>query len=207
MNGHAWEAVEKRIRARSDAGDLRGGVTLALREYGPWILGYLRALLRDEDAGYEVFCQFSEDLWRGLPGFRWESSFRTWAYRLAYHAAMRHLRSPHRRPGRNLPLSRVPDLSRLQEQVRSSTKEFRKTEVKDAFARLRETLTPEEQSLLTLRLDRNMRWEEIARVMLSPEEIASPEAVRKRAAALRQQFRRLKTRLGKLALEHGLVSE
>jgi len=205
MNGHAWDAVERRIRARFDAGDLRGGVTVALQEYGPWLLGYLNVLVRDEDGAFEAFCEFSEDLWKGVARFRWESAFRTWAYRLAYHAAMRHLRSPHRRPGRNLPLSRVPDLSGLQEQVRSSTKEFRKTEVKDAFARLRETLTPEEQSLLTLRLDRNMRWEEVAGVMLSPEESPSPEAIRRQAAALRQQFHRLKTLLGRLAAEQGLV--
>ncbi|MFH1532100.1 MAG: sigma-70 family RNA polymerase sigma factor [Pseudomonadota bacterium] len=195
MEGHAWEAVETRIRACCDAGDLRGGVTVALQEYGPWLLGYLNALVKDEDGAFEAFCEFSEDLWKGVSGFRWGSAFRTWAYRLAYHAAMRHLRARHRRRGRQVPLSRVEALSRLQVQVRSSTRIEQRTGVKDAFTKLRESLSPEEQSLLTLRLDRNMAWDEIARVMQEEEGPVDAESLRRRASAVRQQFCRLKGRL------------
>ncbi|MBM4373333.1 MAG: sigma-70 family RNA polymerase sigma factor [Deltaproteobacteria bacterium] len=202
MDARAWEAVEQRIRAGFDEGDFRGGVTVALQEYGPWLLGYLNVLLKTEDEAFEVFCQFSEDLWKGVAGFRWESAFRTWAYRLAYHAAMRHLRAGHRRPARNVPLSRIQELSRLQAEVRTTTRNFLRTEVKDELARLRETLSPEEQSLLTLRLDRGMSWEEIARVTLAEGDAADPAALRRQAAALRQQLCRLKTRLA-AALRQG----
>lgn len=75
--------LEPRLLALLDAGDLSGAATEALRGYGPQVLGYLTAVLRDEDDAHDVFSQFAEDLWRGLPGFRRESSIRTWAFRLA----------------------------------------------------------------------------------------------------------------------------
>ncbi|HET8733590.1 MAG TPA: sigma factor, partial [Anaeromyxobacteraceae bacterium] len=73
--------LEPRILARLDQGDLPGAATEALRGYGPQVLGYLNAVLRNEDDAHDVFSQFAEDLWKGLAGFRRESSVRTWAFR------------------------------------------------------------------------------------------------------------------------------
>src|SRR5574340_434197 len=82
-----------------DAGDHRGAAEVVMRDLGPQILGYLTSVLRnDADAG-EVFSQFAEDLWRGLPGLRGDCPLRVWAYRLAWHAAARPLRDPYRARG------------------------------------------------------------------------------------------------------------
>jgi RNA polymerase sigma-70 factor (ECF subfamily) len=89
--------LEPRILALLDGGDISGAATEALRGYGPQVLGYLTAVLRDEDDAHDVFSQFAEDLWRGLPGFRRESAVRTWAFRLAWHAASRYARDPYRK--------------------------------------------------------------------------------------------------------------
>ena len=62
-----------------------------MSDYGPQILGYLTSILRNDADAAEVFSQFTEDLWRGLPGFRGECPVRVWAYRLAWHAAARRL--------------------------------------------------------------------------------------------------------------------
>ena len=46
-----------------DAGDLHRAATEALRMYGPAILKYLRSILGEDEAAYEVFSEFSENLW------------------------------------------------------------------------------------------------------------------------------------------------
>jgi RNA polymerase sigma-70 factor (ECF subfamily) len=69
-----------------DAGDPPGAATVAVRGYDPQILGYLRAVLRDEDAAAEGFSRFAEGLWKGIGGFRGDASALTWAYRVAWGA-------------------------------------------------------------------------------------------------------------------------
>ena len=75
------------------------------------------------------------------------------------------------------------------------------------MASLREKLTPEEQTLLILRVDRQMSWRDIATVMHDEEAGEPDEAELKRnAAALRKRFERVKNNLRELAREQGLVS-
>lgn len=197
----ARAAAEERIRARHAAGDLAGATTLAVETYGPEVFGFLHALARDEDVAAEAFSTFAEDLWKGLPRFRWESSLRTWTYALARNALHRVRRDPARRAGRLVPLSDVGGVSGLAAAVRSVTSPHLRTEVKDAFARLREELDPDDHALLILRVDRKLSWREIARAM--PDE--QGDDGEKRAATLRKRFERAKAQLRELALAHGLL--
>lgn len=178
-----------------DAGDLQSAAAAIMRGYGPAILGYLAALARDEDRADDVFSQFSEDLWRGLPAFRRDASVRTWVYKLAWHAWLRQERDAFRRHGRPLMSEEV---SRLAAVVRSTTALHLKSEAKDAVARLREQLTPAEQSLLVLRIDRGLPWSEVASVMSTPE-------VRLDSATVAKRFQRVKDKLRKLAEDAGLL--
>src|SRR4051812_38698238 len=139
------EGLEAAIARLLETGDLASVAAAMMRGYGPEILAYLTALARDEDRAEDAFSQFSEDLWRGLPGFRRDASARTWLYRLAWHAWLRQNRDAFRRRARPL-LSE--EMSRLAAEVRSSTAFHLKSEAKDAVARLREQLSPAEQSLL-----------------------------------------------------------
>ena len=163
MMGDARMELERRLRALHLAGDMGATATLVIREYGPEVLGLLVAVLRNHDEAAEVFAEFCEDLWAGLPRFRWESSMRTWAYTLARHAAHAFRRDPHRR--RRVPLSQHPEVAELEAQVRTTTVTYLRSEVKDHVSRLRESLDPDEQTLLVLRIDRQMSWNEIAVVM------------------------------------------
>ena len=63
---------EARVKQLLAAGDHRGAATLALREHGPKILGYLQVTLRDEADAADAFSVFAENLWRGLDGWRGE---------------------------------------------------------------------------------------------------------------------------------------
>ena len=181
--------LETKIRAAHDTGDLTQAATLAIEGYGPEILGYLAAISTNINDAGEAFSDFSEDLWRGLPEFRWQSTFRTWAYVLARHAMYRKTRSKRRL----VPLSSAP-ISQIEQQVREKTLAHLRTEVKDRFAALRQSLSPDDQTLLVLRIDRDMSWDDIATVL------------QKKAPALRKRFERVKERLRALAEAEGLLT-
>lgn len=182
------------VDALLEQGDLHGAATHAIRTLGPRIHGYLRAVLRDEGDAAEAFAGFAEDLWRGLPRFRRECAFDTWAFKLAWRAALHVKDDAYRRRGRRLETSHA---SRLADEVRrTSVLEVERQSA--ALEKLRAALTPEERSLLVLRIDQRLAWEEVAAVM-------SADGAPIEAGALRKRFERLKDRLAKLAAEQGLT--
>lgn len=187
------EEREDAIRIRFDAGDLRGAITAAIEGYGPELFGFLNGLTRDRDRAADVFGATCERLWRGLPRFRWDSPFRVWAYAIARNEFLRSLR---RRSGEGprVPLSGLT--SALVEQVRSTTPAHRSPAVLDAFVRIRAQLDPDDHILLGLRIDREMSWPEIAKVLGGDD-----ADVERDAATLRKRFERLKQKLRELTLE------
>lgn len=172
-------------------------ITLALQLYGTELLGFLRAIARDDDLAADAFAELSIDLWRGLPAFRWASSLRSWAYVIARNTLNELRRDPGRRGDRNLPLSVAPDVAQA---LRTATREIQRTEVKDELRELREQLDAEEHELLLLRLDRRLSWKEIARITG-----ATDDDVDTRAASLRKKYERAKERLKRLVVARGLV--
>jgi RNA polymerase sigma-70 factor (ECF subfamily) len=167
---------------------------LVLRELGPEILAFLRALLRDEDDAQDAFQSFAEDVWTGLPSFRWESSLRTWAYRLAANQARNQRRDAWRRKGRRLA---TEEYSHIAEEVRSGSK-LRDERQRRTLDLLREELDLDDRALLVLRLDRKLTWDEVAQVLSSEGPPVAPNSMAKR-------FERLKDRLGTAARKKGLV--
>jgi RNA polymerase sigma-70 factor (ECF subfamily) len=186
---------EAKVLASLDAGDVKGAATEAIRGYGPQVLGYLTAVLKDEDDARDVFSQFAEDLWRGLPGFRRECSLRAWAFKVAWHAASRHARDPYRR--RHRPIL-TTEASKIAASVRSTMSTYAPGGRADRLLKLREALDPEEQTLLILRVDKGLSWEDVAQVL-------STEGTPVASAALRKRFERLKDKLARLAKEQGLL--
>ena len=191
------EALERTIADHLAAGNLAAAATAALQGLGPQILGYLSATLRDDDIAYDVFGQFSEELWKSIATFRGESSFKTWAYKLVMHAIGRHRRDPYRNRGRAI---QSAEISAIADDIRSKTPKFKQTEIKDRFARLRESLDPADQTLLFLRIDQGLAWNEVAAIMSAEGEPVEP-------AALRKRLERAKERLKKLAADDGLLGE
>ncbi len=188
-------APEERIRELAARGDLQPAATEAIRWLGPEILGYLAAMVKSEADAAEVFSQFAEDLWRGLPGFRWDSSLRTWAYRIAYHAAARFARDPYRQRGQRFETTMA---SRIADDVRRSSV-LRQDQREQQLAALRAELDPDERTVLILRLDRGLSWREVAEVLAAQGEAPPDEA------ALRKRFERIKDKLGKKARQAGLI--
>jgi RNA polymerase sigma-70 factor (ECF subfamily) len=194
---------EQQIRAAFDAGRMQEAATAVLSAYGDEILSFIHSRLRDRADSDEAFAMFAEDLWSGLPAFGWRSSVRTWAYTLARNATIRYASAHNRRAARNLPLSCPDAVAELVERVRDTTECYKRTAVKDHFRALREQLDLEDQSLLILRVDRNMSWRELAQALSGTVDL--DEAVIERdSARLRKAFERVKRELKRLSEAGGL---
>ncbi len=187
------------LSLESKAADLVGqglvkeAATLVIQVLGPEILGYLRAVLRDEDRAGDAFSKFAEGVWRGLVGFRGDSSLRVWCYRIAWNKVAEQRRDPYLLRRERFATSMI---SRVAGNVFATTA----AEVErrsDALQRLRAQLEPEEQTLLTLRVDRKLTWREVA-------EVLAVEGAPVDEAALRKRFERLKGNLARAAREAGL---
>lgn len=193
------DADEQEVRRLVEDGELDKAVHAALKAYEPELRKWIKKLAGAE-ATDDVFAIFCEDLWKGIEKFRWESSFQTWAYCLARNAAYRHLKSR----GREHMLGESM-LFDLPHKEISQTQPWLRSEVRSGFTRLREQLTAEEQTMLVLRVEREMSWEEIARVASSDGPPLTTAEIQKKAGAMRQHFKRLKARLRKLAAQQGLL--
>jgi RNA polymerase sigma-70 factor (ECF subfamily) len=200
------EALEQRIRSYCEAGDKKRAATALLEGYGRELLGFLISRLRDRDAASEVFSQFTEDLWRGLDGFRWQCSARVWSYTLVRHAASHYVKDARKRQGRNAPLSRAGPLSAIEQKIRTATIAAARTEARSRVAQLRESLPIEDQTLLILRVNRKLDWKEIAQVMVYEGEVVSDAALQKEAVRLRKRYQLAKDKLRSMALEQGLIT-
>lgn len=175
-------------------GERDAAATVAIETLGPAILGYLRALHGDPDDAQDAFQLWAEDVWKGVASLRSGASLRGWAYRIAFHASSRFRRDAWRRRRERLQTSAA---SRIAASVVPSATLGGRDERLDILGK---DLEPEDRTLLLLRLDLGMSWEEIAGVLAREGADLGP-------AALRKRYQRLKERLGALAREKGLVGD
>jgi RNA polymerase sigma-70 factor (ECF subfamily) len=188
--------VEDEIRARCDASDIDGAVAVAVTHYGDELFGFLNGLARERTQAEDAFSSTCERIWRGLAAFRWDSTFRVWAYRVARNEFLRTTREG-ARARKQIPISEIASVQQAIDRIHSTTPAHQRSEVKERFAQLREQLDPEDHMLLGLRIDRKMAWVDIAKVLTPTAE----EPTARDLAALRKRFERLKTRLRALASE------
>lgn len=182
--------VEEQIASAMAAGDHRAAATELIRGYGPRILGYLNVLLRNDLDAADAFSLFAEQVWRGMPSFAGRSSARTWAFKAAWSAAMKVRDDAWRRLGRRLDTG---EASRLAEDVRTRTG-IRYERQRAELEALRAMLSDEDQTLLVLRLDQELTWDEVSEVLSQDGPAVDP-------AALRKRFERIKQRLAQIIRE------
>ncbi len=188
--------LDVRVRALCEAGDLRGAATAVLQGLGGDVLRVLMARFRDEQTSGEVFSRFAEDLWVALPSFQFRCSVRAWVFTLARNAGNRYLARDLKKERLGVPLSQAPLAGEL-ERVRTATQAHLRTENKDRVSELRAQLSEEDQLIVTLRIDRQLDFREIALVTLgdvdaSAEQVARETArVRKRVQLVKDKLRRM----------------
>lgn len=68
------EVIERGVADAIRRGRFDEAASVGLRGYGPEILGFLVAI--GPSTAEDAFSQFCEDMWRALPAFRAQASFR-----------------------------------------------------------------------------------------------------------------------------------
>jgi RNA polymerase sigma-70 factor (ECF subfamily) len=200
-----WEKrgeLERNIQERCGQGQVMEAREGVLVGYGPEIMRLMASVLHDYERSRAAFELFSERLLRELPAFRWECSFRTWAYRLAREACYQVMHAPSggkQAAGVPAPLDEVP-------RPRVASRPWQRTSVEERFRALRESLAPQERMLLLLRVDQRLTWPEMARVMFDGDGPLTEDALERKAVDLRQQFQHIKSHLRTLAMEEGLIA-
>lgn len=185
--------IDDEVRAACERGDHAAAAGVIVRVHKSEIVAYLGSLTRDHhQLLQDAFSCWCEDIMRGLPGFRFAASVRTWSYTLARHAAARCIRDDQRRV-RRLAGADVPvDIAAV---VRSETADYLRTAMKDRLAQVRAELADDERELLYLRVDRQIAWREIEAIVRAPGDPDDEAARRRREQALRKRFETLKRRI------------
>jgi RNA polymerase sigma-70 factor (ECF subfamily) len=182
--------IETRVTSLLAGGEYRSAATEVIRGYGPRALGYLHRLLGNETDAADAFSLFAEQVWRGMPNFEGRSSVKTWAFKAAWSAAMKVRDDAWRRLREGLPSSAA---SHLADEVRTNTA-IRFETLRQELEVLRSELTAEDQTLLALRLDQELTWEEVAEVLSIEGRVVDP-------ATLRKRYERIKARLATIVRE------
>lgn len=192
------EELESAIRKLWETQAYDRAATRAIEGYGDEIARFLAARVRNAADAQDIFAIFCEDLWSGLPGFAWRCTLRGWAYTLARHAELRWRAAPAHQPGRMVTAS-DPELPA---RARTTTAPYERTDVKDRFREIRSRLTEEDQTILVLRVDRELGWRDIAHVLAAP---VAPDELQREEARIRKRFQIIKERLRRWAADDGLL--
>jgi RNA polymerase sigma-70 factor (ECF subfamily) len=204
MDTGAREALEREVRRLSEAGETAAAAAVAVRGYGPEILGFLAAMHASAADADDVFSSWAERIFRGLPGFGWESSLRTWAYTIARNASANFVRGRRNRARREL-AAESAELAAVEQQVRTETRPYLRTEARDKLAAIRDALPPEDRALLVLRVDKRLEWKDLARVMLGDGDGVTDAALTRESQRLRKRFQILKEKLVEAGRREGIL--
>ena len=200
--GRPGPATDERVRSALAAGDVALAATDLLRSLGPEVFGFLRGALGNEADAEEVFSATSERVWRSLPGFRWQCTLRTWTYVIARHEIVRLLRGARRHNAGRVTTSALAGVVAA---VRTDTLSALRSEKRSKLNALRDELPIDDRTLLILRVDRNLPWEEIAQAFLPESNNLADEDIRRESARLRKRFQLVRKRLTDRAREEGLL--
>jgi RNA polymerase sigma-70 factor, ECF subfamily len=191
--------VERQLRALHGQGKFEEVAVIALRTYQAEVLRWLRNSVRDEVAAQEIWSICLENFWKILPAFRFEASIRNLLYRLARFATYGYFRGRQREqlaPESLLDSHAAPDLAETDERFT--------TEIRNELKQLCEGLTIKQRMILMLKVEQEMSWDDIARIMSKPGELLMGEAFRREVVNLRQQFSRLKQELARRLLRRSV---
>jgi RNA polymerase sigma-70 factor (ECF subfamily) len=198
--------AEIEVRRLVEDGAAAAATAAAIRAYGPEILGFLVVQHRGDQDADEVFSLWTERVFRGLEGFAWGSSLRTWVYTVARNASINFVRGRKAR-GRHEQPANSAEIIAVEQQIRSETPPHKRTEARTKLAAIRDALPPEDRMLLVLRVDKRLEWKDLARVMIGEDGDVTDAGLTKESQRLRKRFQLLKEKLVEAGKREGILGD
>ena len=170
-SGMADKEIDQQLVERVQRGDKHAFdllVSKYQRKLGRLISRFVRDPAEAEDVTQEAFIK----AYRALPGFRGDSAFYTWLYRIGINTAKNHLVANKRRPPTSTFFdsedSEAFDEASLLREVDTPENELMSKQVVDVVQTSLQQLPEDLRSALTLREIEGLSYEEIATVMNCP---------------------------------------
>ncbi len=162
--------VDRKLVARAQKGD-KAAFDLLVRKYQHKVTKLVGRYVRDRSEAEDVTQEAFLRAYRALGGFRGESAFYTWLYRIAVNTAKNHLESLGRRPpSLDLETEGLETLNGsegLREQA-TPERQLLTDEIAATVHRVLEALPTDLRTAITLREIEGLSYEEIAEIMDCP---------------------------------------
>lgn len=186
-------AIDARVRAELARGEPATAAATAAGFFGPEVYGFITTTLAGRRGAHGVYACFAAELGRELPAFGWRCELRVFAYYLARRALRQHREGAAEGAAAALVPAALVHLP-------AHLPTHRRTR-RLAVLTLRSALAPLDRELLVLRIDRRLRWSDLAITSLG--EAAAVAALDAEARRLRERFRALRLRLRALTPPEG----
>jgi RNA polymerase sigma-70 factor (ECF subfamily) len=163
-------SIDQKLVVRVQKGD-KTAFDLLVRKYQHKVAKLVSRYVRDRREVEDVTQEALIKAYRAIGGFRGESAFYTWLYRIAVNTAKNYLESQGRRPpGSDMEIEGA-ELIESGEGLRDQATPERQmltNEIAATVHRVMEHLPPDLRTAITLREIEGMSYEEIAEVMDCP---------------------------------------
>ncbi len=163
-------SIDQKLVVRVQKGD-KTAFDLLVRKYQHKVAKLISRYVRDRREVEDVTQEALIKAYRAIGGFRGESAFYTWLYRIAVNTAKNYLESQSRRPpGSDMEVESA-ELIEGGEGLRDQATPERQmltNEIATTVHRVLELLPPDLRTAITLREIEGMSYEEIAEVMDCP---------------------------------------
>ncbi len=159
----AAQAGEADIIRKAQAGDTQAFAAL-VQEHQAFVYNLALRALADPEAAQDTAQEAFVRAWRALPGFRLQSSFRTWLYRITLNLCF------NRRPALRQALAALP-IEDLEAQPGDQVPVQRQVEERDLQAFLYkqiDALPPAYRLMVLMRYQMDLPYEEIAAALSVP---------------------------------------
>jgi RNA polymerase sigma-70 factor (ECF subfamily) len=166
MGEHELDSI---LVQRAKAGD-KGAFDLLVRKYQHRIAAVVSRFVRDYAECQDVVQDSFIRAFRSLSGFRGDSQFYTWMYRIAVNTAKNYLASQKRRPSADVELEDAEYIDGGVYIQNNDTPEHEllREEIAQVVSKALDQLPVEIRQAITLREMEGLSYEEIADVMNSP---------------------------------------
>ena len=184
--------TDRQLVERVQRGDKRAYDLLVLK-YQHRIVGLVSRYMRDQDEVLDVTQEAFIKAYRALPGFRGDSAFYTWLYRIAINTAKNYLVSKSRRPPDtdiDVDQGEYQEVGLALSDIENPENSLERDQLEAVVYKAIDDLPEELKVAVTLREFEGLSYEEIAGVMDCPvgtirsRIFRAREAIEKKIAAL-----------------------